>query len=481
MKRNAIVRDDEEEITPPPPGMFEDEEPETPTAPAPKPESVKPPAKVAPQPKPVAKPTPVPSPTPTSPDVAAETPETTPEQTPDAAPVPTAPAIVKTPETPVIPPGPDNWPLGNPAPGDTAPSPAPPNVARTDLSDPTDGADPNAVAKIDSPSLPMPEVPAVRPTAEPSQAPDKRLAVPSETDRERGMKILAELYQEEWTDAKTVEKKQALARTIHKKAGEMSADPIGHYLMLDLVRKLSLQVGDVKTTLSAVNDLGENFQIDSVSERLTALEGLSRALRNNADADLFLKECRETLSAAVKQDDFDRADKSVELGLSVAKRADRQKDIQQWQAIKKVLDEAKLAFGPVTAARSTLETDPANAQAHTVVGKYLCFYQRDWERGLVHLANGGDIKLKVLAQIDQNHPSVASQQSDLGDQWYDIAEDAKPWAKQSIQLRAAHWYQASLGGLPAGLNRARVQKRIKEISELTGEKALVGNASLPDE
>lgn len=485
MKRNAIVRDDEEEITPPPPGMFDEDEPGSPT-PSPNSEADTPPPSVTPQPqtpvkpapvKPAPMPTPQPAKVPASPQVATETPE----PGPDTSAVPPAPTVVKTPDLPVIPPGPDNWPLGEAPSPTAATNDAASNVTPANVPDATGGLDPDAVAKIESPANSSATIPGTVEPAESTPALDKRLPVPSEADRDRGLKILAELYKDEWTEAKTVDKKQAFARSLYQKAGEMSADPVGHYLMLDLVRKLSLQVGDVRTALDAVDDLGKNFQIDAVSERITALEVLSRALRSNADADLFLKQCRETLIAAVKQDDFDRANKSVELGLSVARRADRQEDIQQWQAIRKVLDEARLAFAPIPAARSALEADATNAQAHTAIGKYLCFYQRDWDRGLSHLASGSDIKLKVLAQIDQSSPAGSAQQSDLGDQWYEYAQDAKPWAQQSIQLRAAYWYQASLSGLPAGLIRARVQKRIKEISDLTGDKSLVSQGALPDE
>jgi hypothetical protein len=135
---------------------------------------------------------------------------------------------------------------------------------------------------------------------------------------------------------------------------------------------------------------------------------------------------------------------------------------------RKNLEEARGAFASIPAALSSLKQNPETAAAHTEYGKYLCLYHRDWEAGLAHLAHGNDLKWKILARMDLDAPESADQQSQLGDQWYDLAKNAKPWAAKSLQLRAAHWYDRSLAELPNGLHKQRVQKRVREIEESAG-------------
>ncbi|HTN74005.1 MAG TPA: DUF1559 domain-containing protein [Pirellulaceae bacterium] len=319
--------------------------------------------------------------------------------------------------------------------------------------------------------------PTINMAATASSLRDQRRPLPDALAQQAGKKVLAELYRADYERARTQPQQLELAKQLLDKSEELQADAVGQYLLLNLVQDLGLKAGDVTVTMQAIDELTRQYQVDGSASKFKALEALGKSLRNVAEFQLFLQECHTVLNSALANSDFDLADKTLEIATAAAKRANRTNEINQLVEAKKLVEEARTAYTAVPAAFTTLEQDPANADAHTAAGRYLCFYRREWEQGLTHLAQCGDIKLKVLAQIDQSAPSQPEQQADLGDQWYSLATDARPYAQRSLAVRAGHWYALAWDSLPNGLQKARVQKRLQEVANLTGDTGLQSHAS----
>lgn len=329
---------------------------------------------------------------------------------------------------------------------------------------------PNAVA---SNIRPLENPPKQENPAQPERATiDTRKPIPEEAAQKAGKKILAELYKQDYDRARTPQQKHELVEKLFPKVEELQEDAVGHYLLLTLIHDIAISAGDVANAMLAIERLATDYQIDSVAMQSKAIETLSKSLQNEAEAKQLLEECGKVLNDAMSKDDFPLAQRILDVATIVAKRANKSAEIQQLVEIKKILDESKTAYANVPAAQSSLKADPANADAHTVVGRYLCLYRRDWTKGLAHLAQSGDIKLKVLAQIDRSQPTQPQQQADLGDQWFELGADARPYAQKALELRAAHWYAQALDSLPAGLVKARVQKRLHDIAEKTGDESV---------
>jgi hypothetical protein len=234
-----------------------------------------------------------------------------------------------------------------------------------------------------------------------------------------------------------------------------------------------MQAGDVPLTLQTIDKLAAAYQIDSTTEQVAALDKLATALRTKTDAESFLKSCGEVLMAAIEREDFELALRMVALSESVAKRGKMTPLLDRLAAVRKQVAEIQEAHAGVPAARAALQADPLDPAANLEVGRYVCFYRRQWDEGLPYLAQGDDIKLKVLAQIDLSQPATAAQQSDLADQWYDLASShEKPAIQIAIALRAAYWYQQAFHALPSGLIKSRIQKRLSEIAAATGDASL---------
>lgn len=97
-----------------------------------------------------------------------------------------------------------------------------------------------------------------------------------------------------------------------------------------------------------------------------------------------------------------------------------------------------------------------------VLGRYLCFTERDWPRGLRYLARGADEKLKQLAIQDLAAAKAdpergASPMLAIADAWAEFAEEQTlASTKVASTERAKTWYELSLPTLGAA-NRERVE------------------------
>lgn len=98
-----------------------------------------------------------------------------------------------------------------------------------------------------------------------------------------------------------------------------------------------------------------------------------------------------------------------------------------------------------------------------VLGRYLCFTERDWQRGLQYLSRGADATLQQLALQDLNatNDSVARPGRlalAAGDAWAGFASQQKlDSAKTAATERAAYWYQLARDGIDEA-QRERVDK-----------------------
>lgn len=337
----------------------------------------------------------------------------------------------------------------------------------------SDPPEPSTSTPPSEPSLPTQPMPAPLAEADPAEEMDSRLAVPTEEAQRANRRILAELYKTHYDNARTIAQKQALAKFFLREADKISGDATGQYLLLRLARDLAMQAGDVPLTLQTIDKLAAAYQIDSPTEQVAALDKLATALRTKTDAESFLKSCGEVLMAAIEREDFELALRMVALSESVAKRGKMTPLLERLAVVRKQVAEIQEAHAGVPTAQAALQADPLDPAANLEVGRYICFYRRQWDDGLPYLAQGDDVKLKVLAQIDLSQPTTAAQQADLADQWYDLASShEKPTIQIAIALRAAYWYQQAFHALPNGLIKSRIQKRLGEIAAATGDASL---------
>ena len=131
----------------------------------------------------------------------------------------------------------------------------------------------------------------------------------------------------------------------------------------------------------------------------------------------------------------------------------------------KHLKKQALALAGFEEARETLAKDPADKEANSAVGRYLCLVRNDWEHGLPNLAKGADGKFKTLAQQElTNPPTDAQEQMGLADAWWDLGQLTDGRQRISLQLHACEWYRRLQGKLPDNLLNAKIQGMISALT-----------------
>jgi hypothetical protein len=162
---------------------------------------------------------------------------------------------------------------------------------------------------------------------------------------------------------------------------------------------------------------------------------------------------------------FEAAERLSQLAVAAANKMRNAAVADKFTARRNWAGEAKNLHKSVEESLALLETDPTDPRANGDVGKFLCLIKGDWENGLVILASGNDRSLKRLAEMELGDMSDALRQLELADLWWREAESELPVFKATMQLRAKYWYERALPGLPAGLVRLRVERRVEEIDK----------------
>ena len=285
------------------------------------------------------------------------------------------------------------------------------------------------------------------------------LPIPNDHAQAEAMKLIKEVYGEEWAAAKTLAEKQALAKKLLRKGTETEKDAVTRFVLFKLARDIATRASDGETAFEAVDEMGESFQIDAWEMKLDILAAGTKLAQLPEHHHAIAEQVLPLIDQALAEDKYDVANRLGQLGLSAAEKAKDTALLKQAQASVKSVSEAAKAFQEVEAATKTLEDKPVDPDANLAVGKYLCFIKGDWKQGRSMLLLGSDATLKALVLKEMEGGSEAADQAKLGDGWWELAEKEEGVAQGNLQHRAKSWYEKVLPGL-TGLMKQKIEKRL---------------------
>ncbi|MCA9144793.1 MAG: DUF1559 domain-containing protein [Planctomycetales bacterium] len=288
--------------------------------------------------------------------------------------------------------------------------------------------------------------------------------IPPASDLKVARDLLRELYQADYAAATTVTQRLQLARKMLDRMPDLGGDVAGQYAMLEIVQQIAIQAGRAEMALNATNQLNARFELKS-DPLLDAFEKLARTTKDRRSQDQLLKEAEAVFDELVFDEQFEEAERLSQLAVAVANKASDKDVVDKFTSRRNWAGEAKELQQAARDGLATLDQNPEDPRANGDVGKFLCLVKGDWDNGLVILANGDDRSLKRLAEMELSDLSDAMRQLELADLWWREAELESPAFKATLQSRAKHWYEQSLSGLPAGLVRIRVERRIEELGK----------------
>ncbi|HEX4132145.1 MAG TPA: protein kinase, partial [Pirellulales bacterium] len=295
-----------------------------------------------------------------------------------------------------------------------------------------------------------------------------RRAVPSASDQVEARRIFKDLFSGELTAAKKPEEKVALAEKSIGQSRASTDDAASMYVLLDEARNLAIDAGSSTLLKRTAEQIAAAFDTDSI---LLVADGLERIAAKTHPPAIY-KEAGDMalvlVDQAIEGEDFVAATRLSEAALAAARKA---RDAPLLKAVvekDRNLKALKQQWDEMQQARATFEKSADDPMANLVLGRWLCFMQGDWDRGLAHLAKSDDAVLKELAASSLSAPGEPDGLVALGDAWWDAGDKAKAKDKEDLRAGAAHWYMLAVDDL-TGLAKTRVERRL---AELGGVKSL---------
>ena len=291
----------------------------------------------------------------------------------------------------------------------------------------------------------------------------KKLPIPNEAAQVKALKLIDDIFQEDFAAAKQPEAKSKLAAYLFQQGKESQADPANRYILYREARDLAASAGDARLALAAADELSRQFEVSALQQKADVMVMIANInLSKEASKDL-VELVLPMIQEAIEIDNFPVA---IALGKVVDKAAHKSKILALVTAVQKRNEEilaVQKGFARLQAFIDRVEKNPQDAEANLELGKYYAVLKHRWEKALPYLAGSSDAALKPLALDDLARPKDPHRQLALADGWWNLASTEKEPTQLALQRRAIYWYDQALPKL-AGLSRTKAQRRIDQVS-----------------
>jgi hypothetical protein len=305
---------------------------------------------------------------------------------------------------------------------------------------------------------------------------NKKQPVPTDAAQARAVKIIKEVYAAEYAKATSLEKKQALAKTLLDKGTSIRDDLAGKFVLLKSSREIATQGLDGLTAFRAVDAISETFEVDPAEMKAAVLKHGAAHATTKLHHKGLMEAAMPLVDVALSEDNYAVAKELCDFAANEAQAANESK-ARSLATARGTEVETVLAvlYEKAQNAAPLLSADPVNPAANAAYGKYLCFVKKDWDQGVLMLALGNDPKLKAIAQmeLDELSPSGPEQ---LGDGWWAAVDNDAGIGKSQGQERAAYWYRRALPSL-SGLRKDQITKRLATLDEQSFSLAAVEHSA----
>jgi hypothetical protein len=306
---------------------------------------------------------------------------------------------------------------------------------------------------------------------------EDKLAVPDADAQKTMVEIVRGTYADDFKSARSTEQKIAVARKLLNQGLATTDDTTGRYVLLQMATDMAAANGDMETAWRAIEQTQLKFQIDEVVVQVQTMGTAVSAVRSRDLQKLLLPRLDELLGKTIAADRYDLAKRTAELKLTAARNLRDPSIIRQATSKLSEVETLEKEFAAVQGAIATLDNSPADPRANLLAGRFNCFVKGDWESGLPMLSLSDDVLLKSLAEKELSTPTQVSEQVNLGDEWWTVAERESGQAKHNLLLHSRLWYERAVPNL-SGLTQARVQKRLTELETLNPSRAKLPTGSV---
>ena len=104
---------------------------------------------------------------------------------------------------------------------------------------------------------------------------EDRLPVPDADAQAEAVKLVRELFEQDYKTAKTPTEQAALANKLFQEAARNKDDATAYFVILRVAKDMAVQAGDAKTALEAVDRMAGAYRIDAALMKVETLLGAS--------------------------------------------------------------------------------------------------------------------------------------------------------------------------------------------------------------
>ncbi|MDY0170460.1 MAG: formylglycine-generating enzyme family protein [Thermoguttaceae bacterium] len=311
---------------------------------------------------------------------------------------------------------------------------------------------------------------SVEPAAD--SPPDKALAfgerkpVPGSSEQQEVRRAIDDIHE----TAASQEPAEAL-KLANKLAelAERAENTTERFVLLRRASELASDGGDARRMLELVGRIGEEYEVDQLLAQAVMLNGFAAKATGEEKILALVDASAGVIEEALAAERVDLANLLSDLvyqacvpparvdpvvrAAALARRREVQALREQWEKVQE--------------ARATLESNPNDEAANTIVGSWYCYVHDNWDQALPHFAKGSDSALQALADREvSSPPESATAQVELADAWWDLAQTAEPDSSRAWLTRAKYWYKQAHPQVTSPLMKAKVAQRLEESASL---------------
>lgn len=313
--------------------------------------------------------------------------------------------------------------------------------------------------------LPVSETSNTPSLAEPRQSVPKAGAI---AEAQRKLRLI---YSAKIADAKEDDQKAALAREMLANAQRMEGDSTGVYALQTAALRLAIGGGDPSTLIRIIDQRVARFEVDAYEENAKGMLefGRSAASRDPEEfrSDALLHRTVRVIHAGIQDNDFVRASELAQIAYRFTDQDPKETIPRLIRSLRPMLTTAQREYTSALKHLAAYRKDPSKHDSGAALGRFLCFFKGDWEKGLPLLAKDENGQLRRIAREDIGGAADDRSQAAIGDAWWELSERARGGAyRTAARGRAMHWYRQAYDTMPDSLDRMHVKSRIEDADDV---------------
>ncbi|MDC0274402.1 hypothetical protein OAK91_06690, partial [Planctomycetaceae bacterium] len=276
------------------------------------------------------------------------------------------------------------------------------------------------------------------------------------------VKLVQQLYAEELKSIDNAFQRMQIADKLIDEA-KSSQNASSQYALLSVAKEIYLEGSDFVGAITVLEEIDKRFKINALNQKIQTLD---QAISSRLDEDMFQQlfyQFDELIDEAIRNNDFDSANDLGVLANSCAKKT-RDRILQaEAKSLAKDVKAMEAVYVKYQKGIAELIARPEDSKASLEVGRFLCFINSDWKKGLPLLARGTDQKLREIAMKElEDMPNSL----EFGDAWWELSEMLTGLARRNAVDHARKWYRKAAPVL-SGLQKAKVDSRLSNSESVT--------------